>query len=863
MISSLARTLATFGLALAAVAPLRAQTPAQLFPGSQSSAGLGARGFASGDLNGDGKVDVVTANFVAGGIQVLLGDGTGGFGPAAFFAMNPGARTVALADLNGDGLLDVGTANTAANTFTRRLGNGAGGFGAPLTLPMGNAPTGIGFADLDGDADLDVVTANFGSVDLTVRLNNGAGMFGAMNAFPIATAPGALALADVNGDGNVDALTANPVAGEVNVRFGNGAGLLVAPAVFGTGAGPRDLVIVDLDVDGNLDVVTANDGGGNDFSWLQGNGAGMFAAAVAINAGTLVRSVVVEDLDGDGDLDIAGASSPTGSAVVLLGNGAGAFPITARIPAGSSPFLLRSLDLDNDGLLDLVATDEAPTGQVTAMRNTGAGWPKSASMLGAPVGVAAAALGDLDADGNPDLVSLGSTNGAFQVRLGDGAGGFGPQTTFPMGNGSASLLVLDFDRDGDLDVATADEGSMQVSFRQGDGAGGFGAQLPVALTVAFPHAMAAGDLDGDGYVDVVVAHQDALEQVTTLENDTAGSSTFLPSVVWMFAGDVRDLAVTDVLKDGSMDIVLLDATSGDLSYFSSPGLGPIFVPPTVLAGGTSPVALAADDVDHDGDVDFVTAGASSLNVLLGDGAGAWVAAPSVALPSQPSHLLVSDVTGDGNADAIVALPAVGGLAVVAGDGLGGFSGMRRFAAGAGAQFVALSDVDHDARPDLFVASPSPIDEVAVLRNRTETPFSIQSYGMGTPGCAGQIGLNANAEPSIGDAAFGVNVANAPPSALGVLLIADTQDAAGTDYFGIGLDFHVNLATAATLLTTNASSDANGVGFVGLPIPNAPILVGIALDLQTLWVELPSKGLGCSTALLNLVSSRGLKVIFVP
>jgi hypothetical protein len=142
------------------------------------------------DVNGDGRRDLAVANASSNSVTILLGNGSGGFAPAAGSPVAVGANPefVAIADLNGDGRADLSVANGGANTVTLLLGDGSGGFheavGSPV--PVGNNPVPVAPVDVNGDGKLDLAVANFSSNNVTV-LTNGT-----------ASAPGGTACDDGN-----------------------------------------------------------------------------------------------------------------------------------------------------------------------------------------------------------------------------------------------------------------------------------------------------------------------------------------------------------------------------------------------------------------------------------------------------------------------------------------------------------------------------------------------------------------------------------------------------------------------------------------------------------------------------------------
>ena len=210
---SLRRSPQTIALVLLVATAASAQFAAS--PVSPVGVGSTPRWTALADLNGDGKPDIVAANFAGNSITVLLANGTGGFTPAAGspFGVGTDPQSVAIADLNGDGKPDIVTANFGGNNITVLFGNGLGAFTAAPGSPfvVGAAPTSLAVGDFNGDGKLDIVTANSADNTITVLLGDGLGGFAAAagSPFAVGTNPVSTALGDFNRDGKLDILTAN------------------------------------------------------------------------------------------------------------------------------------------------------------------------------------------------------------------------------------------------------------------------------------------------------------------------------------------------------------------------------------------------------------------------------------------------------------------------------------------------------------------------------------------------------------------------------------------------------------------------------------------------------------------------------
>ena len=326
---------------------------------------------AVGDFNGDGNQDYAVANYNDSTVTVLLGNGSGGFTASSGSPFSTGSSTfpesVVVGDFNGDGFLDLATANPGANSVTILLGNGAGVFstasGSPLAL--GTSPRSLAVGDFNGDGIQDLVTANQSSNNVTVLLGNGTGGFTAASGSPFAvgSVPTSIVVADFNGDGMQDLATVNQSDNAATVLLGNGAGGFTAASgsPYTVGTAPTTLVAADFNGDGIPDLATANqNSGSNNVTVLLGNGTGGFTASpVAAGSGIVPYALAVGDLNGDGIPDIVTTNQTTASVSVLLGTGTGAFNLSAGAPfaVGTTPKFVAVSDFNGDGIEDIAVAN--------------------------------------------------------------------------------------------------------------------------------------------------------------------------------------------------------------------------------------------------------------------------------------------------------------------------------------------------------------------------------------------------------------------------------------------------------------------------------------------------------------------------
>jgi uncharacterized delta-60 repeat protein len=184
---------------------------------------LNAESVIVGDFNGDGKFDVATANLGTDNISVLLAAKNGGFETSNFTNFKVGTlpNSIAVGDLNGDGKSDLVTANLDS-TASVLLGNGDGSFGSATNIGVGGLEAkAVKIGDFDGDGKADLATANFSSNNISVLSGNGDGSFGTPKTFAVGSGPDSLTVGDFNGDGKVDLATANFNSNSVSVLYHN------------------------------------------------------------------------------------------------------------------------------------------------------------------------------------------------------------------------------------------------------------------------------------------------------------------------------------------------------------------------------------------------------------------------------------------------------------------------------------------------------------------------------------------------------------------------------------------------------------------------------------------------------------------
>lgn len=683
------------------------------------------RSIAVGDFNGDGKLDVAAASdcycdqgSTGGVIVILLGNGDGTFSVGAtldFQGVVGQASTLAVGDFNHDGKLDLvagvecydipvnGCGVGAVEVF---LGNGDGTFSGPnVNQTAGNSGLLPVVGDFNGDGKLDIIAANAYD-NLTILLGNADGTFAETNASIPYGVTGIVA-ADLNGDGKLDlALGAYP--NSLEVLFGNGDGTFQSPVGYSTGLG---------------------------------------------NAVTDDVEVVATDLNGDGkpDLIVGGTLGGYGfnGAAVLLNDGHGNFTLSNTYGAGGWVYLfLATADLNGDGKSDVVLAsqcpqsyliaDNCPDGTLTVLLGNGNGTLRGARYMdltsSMPTDGLSVAAADFNGDGRQDLVfpsgcgpGTSCTPSGFTLLLSNGAGGYQAPLSFtaPV-KGSRWLVVGDFNGDGKPDVVTFNDSDPSatadsVSVFLNTGNGTFAAPTVFEAGGTTPTAMATGDFNGDGKLDIAVLEYDSSSQPLLGILLGNGDGTFQPVITSSTNNFGMWMAAADLNGDGKTDLIMLaNGPEGSAEVFLSNGDGTFTAGQVYDSGGRGSAAVAVGDVNGDGKPDMLIANQcepdggglydnncanGAIGILLGNGDGTFNPAPSqVVTDGNLQSMSLADLKADGKLDAVATTET--GVAVLLGNGDGTFQPPTIYATLEAVQNVQLAIADLDGDGGLDIVQPS-------------------------------------------------------------------------------------------------------------------------------------------------------------
>ena len=589
--------------------------------------------------------------------------------------------------------------------------------------------------DLDGDGDLDVFAANIGPN--RVWTNNGHGTFlettqelGNYNS-------NHAALGDLDGDGDLDAFVANGSNQPNHVWLNTGDGIFHAsPQVL-----PNDtsstVALGDMDGDGDLDVFLAND---DSDRLLLNDGYAEFTDATAILSNSHSTHGVIGDVDGDGDLDLL-VTTLNAAANIWHQQDDGTFRVSSQTIGDGSNFAVALGDVDGDGDLDAFLGGIAEGHQVWANDGTGYFYD-SDQRLGNNASLSfEILLGDVDSDGDLDAVVADAHASELddQIWINDGNGFFTDQGASLGADRTHGIGLGDLDRDGDLDIVTANVGDgtnqvwvnadsrISVTKTSKVTAVASGENLAYEIVVKNHAATEAEITVTDTASDWLYFGDWTATVVGTASARTSGSGVIAeiiklgPSSSITYAAEARvagplpsnhpaggiltNRVIVHSLRGGldddfsdntahDSDIVLPSASRGSISFIER---DTNFIP----QGATG---SALGDLDGDGDLDLFMTTEASNQVWINTGYAHWVDSMQTLGDHTSRDVALADLDADGDLDAFVVNGDDQPNHVWRNDGAGIFTRNDQALANRSSHGVALGDIDGDGDVDAFVAN---------------------------------------------------------------------------------------------------------------------------------------------------------------
>jgi gliding motility-associated-like protein len=760
----------------------------------------GPYAMVTGDLDGDGDLDLVACSVASNNISIKLNDGSGNFSVTKTLSISKSTYYVELADVDGDGDLDILAVSAGSpSSVSISLNDGNGNFSAETIYATGGGNAlSLKTGDIDGDGDLDLVIAH--SIGIEWRKNEGSGNFGP--AITIASFPNAfnLLLEDLDGDGDLD-LIANSQTSKLIVRLNDGLGNFAGSAIYNANSGR--LVAGDVDGDGHIDIINCGQGTGAVFLF-RNDGTGNLTSATIPNAAVSSMGLALADVDGDGDLDLLSARLTNNESLqVLLNDGTGNFGTAVNY--GGRGFSLATGDLDGDGDLDVLMGDLdggngtsvqvllnappliletiSPTHNVPrnsnvvltfnqpihndvntldALKVFSAQGGGQLNRTGA--GIASVSGSTLTFNPNTDfkpgetiqgtITTAASSAGGnliapkvfkFTAAAGVGPGVFQASSSFTVNPGPYAMVTGDLDGDGDLDLVACSVASNNISIKLNDGSGNFSVTKTLSISKPTRYVELA-DVDGDGDLDILAVSPNSPSSVSVSLND--GNGNFSGETIYPTSGNAFSLKAGDIDGDGDLDLII--AYNTGIEWRKNDGSGN-FGPTIQIASFPDAFNLLLEDLDGDGDLDLIAnSQASKLIVRLNDGLGNF--SGSDVFNANSGRLVAGDVDGDGHIDIINCGQGGEAVFLFRNDGTGKLTSGTIPNASVSSMGLALADVDGDGDLDLLSAQLTNNESLQVLLNDGTGNFgtAVNYGGRGFSLATGDLDGDGDLDVLLGD-----------------------------------------------------------------------------------------------------------------
>ena len=679
---------------------------------------------AVADFNHDGQLDIAIANYGTDSIDIRLGFRGDSFVNETSYSVGIGSlpSSVVVGDVNNDGDVDVITANfgTASISVFYGFGNGTFAFKTTCATGSDSQPISLVLGHLNNDTWLDLVVANSGSDSIGVFLGYQYTAFAAQQTYPvqILSHPLAVVVGDFNNDHYLDlaAGTDGQASGCVFLGYGNGSFASALPFTIENFRDTQLIATGDWDRDQCLDLVTVNVFQ-SFFSIFRGHCNGSFENLAIYSTGnqSYPTSITVADFNHDEYEDIALATPTTNAITVLLNDGQGAFVNRTEYSTGtnSSPNALAVGDFNHDQHLDLAVTNYR-SGAVGIFFGRGDGTfeDQISHSTGADSSPNMIAVDDFNGDTSPDILIVNANNNRVGVLFGYGNGSFDAHVIYSitLADKPSAMSINDFNNDNRSDVAvtSSERATLRVYYGKGDGTFGMSMVYDTGAESS-PMSLGIADFNGDQQKDIAIANY-ATSSVGIFLGyccEPFVSSTSYPTGNY---SRPHSVALGDVNNDQRADLVVVHSDLDTAGILLGNGDG-TFADQTNLptGSGSYPISVAVGDLNNDGGLDIIVANyhQETIGIFFGNGSGSFLSmfAFHLGIGSRPYSVAVSDLNNDHRLDIVVSDDGTNRVIILYGDGNGTFSQTSSFATGYDSQpySIVFGDFNNDTITAIFVA----------------------------------------------------------------------------------------------------------------------------------------------------------------
>ncbi len=693
-------------------------------------------GIVSADFNGDNITDFAEVNLNNSTVSVFINktapaDSGASYYPKVDIVTDTSPADIVAADFNLDGMIDLAICVSGANKITLLLnttfrGGTTPSFTAQTFLVTGSLPYALATGDFNLDGKSDIVVTNSKDNTVSVFLNKtvpGQTTFTFASASNLTTGnnPQAVKVADFNGDYKDDIVVANYSGNSLSFFLnkmlpGSQTASFEAKQDQSTITGPTTMAVGDMDSDGIMDLVALGKTSKELhilFNYLNNppvdNTKIRFLSYYVRNLKETPSAIALDNINGDGFDDIIVTFAQDGLVGVVFGN-SGSFKDFRYFGTGTAPAAISVADVNRDGLKDLLIANTSSNTisclyneQVTYFNSIEFSSKMEYDTQGQGSDIASA---DLNGDGKMDIAVSNWEEKSVSVFMNLNVEGatipkFGSRKDYPILSIGSDIELADINNDGKPDIIASNWGdSISVLINTtpfGDTSSSFNS--PINFNTGYqagPDAVAIGDLNSDGKLDIVVSNQfpdiNSKFHISVLINETEyGNATpkFTTQTSLPSAEAPWEVKIADFDLDGKKDIIVVNFTSGSISVFPSlTNVGetiPAFSQKNDFAVGRGTAGLDIADLNGDGTIDAVVANQNSDSV-------------AILMNNTPVN----------------SVPYFGPL----------FGEKTEF----GPNFVKLKDLDGNGRPELLVTNGSYKNVISIFYNNSSVEESKPYFG---------------------------------------------------------------------------------------------------------------------------------------
>jgi hypothetical protein len=649
---------------------------------------------------------------------------------------------VAAADFNNDGNLDVITTDKDNETVFIVLSDGKYNFHSKTKYKTGDIPINSALEDFNNDGYIDFAIVNGGSNTITVYRNTGTanGNFDNRKDYKIGDWPRDITSADFNSDGWTDiaSISSNDNKLWINLNA-KSESLAFGDAInFSTDLSPVAIASDDVNNDGLVDIVVVNVNSNFTLAGFRyyytasvfiNKGDSKFQSWDTYPIGRKPADVVIRDFNNDGWQDIAASNKAGYNVSVLLNKGSGKFGHSINyslIPSPYSGSKITSGDLDGDGDFDLVSLcSKLNTIGVLLNRGDGTFLPfVEYAIAHRPADIF---LADFDNDGDLDISSSSQSYGTVSFLSNNGYGTFSTFEFYNIGTYPRGITSSDLDNDGDLDLISANYLGGSLSICHNDGNGNFEDRYDKLIAVE-PFAVTAGDFDKDGFLDLVSADE-ALYKIVLAFNDGDGKFTKRKQD-YRIGGYPYYILYEDLNGDGENEIISGNNAQLSISILVNYGNGTFAPFVDYSFAEHHPFGLAVGDVDGDNDTDIISTNygvdwaqrGSNISIIWNEGNGTFKSHTDYDVGTMPISVKSSDLDLDGDLDLVVSNYGSNTTTILTNQENKSFGARRDYPVGPLPMYVYVQDINRDGYPDIITANQDN-DTISVMYNKGDGTFT--------------------------------------------------------------------------------------------------------------------------------------------